>query len=172
MFRIKHVKLTRNSVLTALVILMILWALPGAIQDTRETGRVYLFSRQFLEELPRRFSGPGRLRFILQPLVAILLGVRSGLADAKSGQSPYVFTLLFHGHKRKELLRSGITAIGHVLAIGILLDAVAQFLIYKQIHPGAALVIGPLLVGIPYASVRGLTLRLARRLQPPRPVTS
>jgi len=94
------------------------------------------------------------------------------LADAKSGQSPFIFALLFHAHKRKELLRSGITAVGHVLAFGILLDAVVQWIIYGQIHPGAALVIGPLLVWIPYASARGLTLRLARRLQPPRPVAS
>ena len=165
-------KLNRNSVLTALVILMILWALPGAVQETLQTGRVYLFSRQFLEDLPRRFSGPGRLRFILQPLIAILFGVRCGLADAKSGQSPYFFALLFHVHKRKELLRSGMTAIGHLLAIGILLDAVAQLLIYKQIHPGAALVIGPVLVCGPYASARSLTARLARRLKPPRSVTS
>jgi hypothetical protein len=166
------VKLTRNKVLAALVILMILWALPGAIQDTRETGRVHLFSRQFFEELPRRFSGPGRLRFIMQPLVAILLGVRGGLADAKSGGSPYILALLLHGHKRKELLRSGITAIGHVLAIGILLDAVAQLLIYKQIHPGAALVIGPVVICAPYAMARSLTLRVARRLKQPQPVSS
>jgi hypothetical protein len=166
------VKLTRNSVLTALVILMILWALPGAIQETLQTGRIYLFSRQFLEELPQRFSGPGRLRFVLQPLVAILFGVRCGLADAKSGRPPYIFSLLFHAHKRKELLRSGIMAIGHVLAFGILLDAVAQWLIYGQIHPGAALVIGPALVWAPYASARGLTARLARCLKPQRPVTS
>jgi len=171
LFTLEPVKLTRNSVLTALVILMILWALPGAIQDTLQRGRVYLFSRQFLEELPKRFSGPGRLRFILQPLVAILFGVRCGLADAKSGRSPFIFALLFHAHKRKELLRSGITAIGHLLAIGILLDGVAQLLIYKQVHPGAALVIGPFLVCLPYAMARGLTLRLARRLQPQRSVT-
>lgn len=165
-------KLTRNSVLAALVILMVLWALPGAIQETLQTGRVYVFSRQFFEDLPQRFSGPGRLRFILQPLVAIVLGVRCGLADAKSGQSPFIYALLFHADKRKELLRSGMAAIGHVLAIGILLDAVAQLLIYKQIHPGAALVIGPALVFAPYAMARGLTLRLARRLQAPRSVTS
>jgi hypothetical protein len=108
----------------------------------------------------------------LQPLLAIVFGVRSGLADAKSGQSPYIFALLFHGHKRKELLRSGITAIGHLLTMGILLDAVAQLLIYKQIHPGAALVIGPALVCVPYALARGLTMRLARRVQPHGPVPS
>src|SRR5262245_43118340 len=151
---------------------MILWALPGAIQETLQTGRVYVFSWQFFEDLPRRFSGPGRLRFILQPFVAILYGVRCGLADAKSGQSPFIWALLFHTHKRKELLRSGMRAIGHVLAIGILLDAVAQLLIYKQIHPGAALVIGPLLVSVPYAAARGLTLRLASRLQASRSVAS
>ena len=152
--------------------LMILWALPGAIQETLQTGRVYVFSRQFFEELPQRFSGPGRLRFILQPLVAILLGVRCGLADAKSGQSPYLFAMLFHAHKRKELLHSGLLAVGHLLAMGILLDAVAQLLIYKQIHPGAALVIGPALVCVPYAVARCLTTRLARQLKVHRSVTS
>jgi len=171
-FTTKPVKLTRNSILAALVILMILWALPGAIQDTLQTGRVYLFSSQFLEELPRRFSGPGRLRFILQPLAAILFGVRCGLRDAKSGQTPYISAFLFHAHKWKELLHSGLAAVGHLLVMGILLDAVAQLLIYKQIHPAAALVIGPILICVPYALARCLTARPARRLQTPRSVTS
>jgi hypothetical protein len=63
-----------------LAFLVIATALPFAIVDTIETGRVYLFSRQFLEELPQRFTGPGRLRFILPPTVAIALGIRGGLA--------------------------------------------------------------------------------------------
>ena len=45
------------------------------------------------------------------------------------------------------------------------MDAVAQLLIYKVIHPGAALLIGPLLVGVPYAMSRALTGRLARWLK-------
>jgi hypothetical protein len=45
------------------------------------------------------------------------------------------------------------------------LDVAAQLLIYKQIHPGAAIVIGPLLVSLPYAVARGLTARLARIFQ-------
>jgi hypothetical protein len=162
---IKTVKLNRNRLLAALVILMVLAALPGAVRDTLETGRVYLFSRQFFEELPQRFSGPGRLRFIFQPLLALFFGVRSGLHDARIGNPPYISALLFHGHRRKELLHSGLGAIGHLLAAGILLDAVAQLLIYKQLHPGAAIVIGPLLVCLPYAVTRGLTARLARWLK-------
>jgi hypothetical protein len=141
---------------------MILAALPGAVQETLETGRVYLFSKQFLEDLPQRFTGPGRFRFILQPLLAILFGVRGGLADAREGKSPYLFALFFHAQKRKELLQSGLAAIGHMLAIGILVDAVAQLLIYQRVHPGAALVVGPVLICVPYASARGLTARLAR----------
>ena len=169
---VKPLKLTLNRVLIALVVFMILWTLPGAVRETLETGRVYLFSKEFLEELPRRFSGPGRLRFILQPLFAILIGVRSGLADAKGGQPPYLFTLFFHAQKRRELLQSGFTAVGHLLAMGILLDAVAQLLIYKEIHPGAALLIGPVLICFPYASARGLTARLARWLKQERWVAS
>jgi hypothetical protein len=89
------VKLRPESILTALALLVIVAAIPSAVVDTIETGRVYLFSMQFLEELPQRFTGPGRLRFILQPMLAIFLGVRGGLADAKAGNPPYLFGLLF-----------------------------------------------------------------------------
>ena len=158
-------KVNHRKLLTAFVIVMVLASLPGAFQETLETGRVYLFSRQFLEDLPRRFTGPGRFRFILQPLLAIVFGVYGGLADAKEGHSPYIFALLFHAQKRRQLLRSGFEAVGPLLAMGILLDAVAQLLIYRRIHPGAALLIGPVLICTPYACSRGLTARLARWLK-------
>ena len=70
--------LRRETVVTVLALLVIAGALPFAIIDTIETGRVYVFSRQFLEELPQRFTGPGRLRFILQPMIAIVLGFAEG----------------------------------------------------------------------------------------------
>ena len=162
----KPVKLNRNRILTALVILMVLWALPGADRETLETGRVYLFSRQFLEDLPQRFSGPGRLRFILQPLVAILLGVRCGLADANRDRRLIFSPCCFMLTSGRNCCRAAMAAVGHLLAMGILLDAVAQLLIYKLIHPGAALVIGPILVCVPYAVARCLTARLARWLKP------
>jgi fumarate reductase subunit D len=55
----------RDAMVTALALLVVAIAIPFALMDTIETGRVYVFSRQFLEELPQRFIGPGRLRFIL-----------------------------------------------------------------------------------------------------------
>jgi hypothetical protein len=151
----------RETIVTALAILVIVAALPFAIEETIETGRVYLFSRQFLEELPQRFTGPGRLRFILQPAFAILLGVRGGLADARTGSPPFLFGLLFDAGRRRELLRSGVATIRNLLAFGIILDVVFQLVLYRSVHPGAAVLIGPILICAPYALSRALTRRVA-----------
>ena len=110
--------LRRDTIVTVLAFLVIAIAIPFAILDTIETGRVYVFSRQFLEELPQRFTGPGRLRFILQPMIAIVLGIRGGLADTKAGNPPYLFGLLFGAGRRRELLRSGAAAIRNLVALG------------------------------------------------------
>ena len=152
----------RETLLTALAILAIAAALVPAIVDTIETGRVYLFSRQFLEELPARFTGRGRLRFILQPTIAILLGLRGGLRDARAGHPPYLFGLIFAGGRRRDLLRSGLAAIRNLLAAGIILDLVFQLVLYRSVHPGAAVVIGPILICAPYALSRALSNRVAR----------
>ena len=158
-------KMTRgslNTVVTIAAVLILLAALPSAVRDTFETGRVYLFSREFLEELPQRFTGPGRFRFILQPLIAVLLGFRGGLSDAQAGRPAYLYSVIMHGKNRKELLRSGLTDVRTLLAMGILLDAVAQLLIYGDVHPGAALVVGPVLICVPYSVARALTNRAVR----------
>ncbi len=155
--------LRRDTIVTVLALLVIAATIPFAILDTIETGRVYLFSRQFLEELPQRFTGPGRLRFILQPMVAIVLGIRGGLADAKAGNLPYLFGLLFGAGRRRELLRSGVATVRNLVALGIIMDIVFQRVIYHSVHPGAALVVGPILICFPYAMSRALTTRLARR---------
>jgi len=157
-------KVTRSNIVTAVALLILVAAIPSAIRDTIETGRIYLFSWQFIKELPQRFTGPGRFRFILQPSIAILLGCRGGLADARTGRMPYLYGLLTGGHDRKELVQSGWHAIRDLVAMGIVLDAVAQLLIYRQVHPVVALVIGPTLIGLPYAVSRALTNRVARRL--------
>ena len=137
-----------------------------AVRDTIDSGRVYLFSQQFLDELPQRLTGPGRFRFVLQPLVAMLLGLRSVLGDARSGRPPYLWGLLSGAASRKDLMRSGLAAIRDLIAVGIVLDAIAQLLIYGQVHPGAALVIGPVLICVPYAVARALTNRAAQPMHP------
>jgi hypothetical protein len=161
---VENLTLRRDTIVTVVALLVIVVALPFAIVDTFETGRVYVFSRQFIEELPQRFTGPGRLRFILQPMVAIVLGIRGGLRDAKAGNPPFLFGLLFSAGHRRELLRSGVAAIRNLLAFGIILDLVFQVVLYRSVHPGAALVVGPILICFPYALSRALTTRVARRM--------
>lgn len=154
-------KARRDTLVTGVAILVIAAALVPALLDTIETGRVYLFSREFLEDLPARFTGRGRLRFILQPTIAIVLGARGGVADARAGLPPYLLGLLFHGGRRRELARSGWAAIRNLLAAGIVLDIVFQLFLYRSVHPGAALVVGPIFIAGPYALSRALANRVA-----------
>ena len=154
-------KLGRENIVPALALIVILSAVPFAIMDTFQTGRVYLFSSEFLKELPQRFSGSGNFRFILQPVAAIILGVCGGLADVRAGNPPYLWGLIFHAKRRRELLRSGFAAIGNLLAFGIILDVIFQFVLYNAVHPGAALIVGPILICIPYALSRALTRRMS-----------
>ena len=155
-------KLTRSTVMTGVAVLVLLAAIPSAIREALESGRIYLFSREFLADIPARLTGPGRLRFILQPTVAIILGIRWGLADARAGRPPYLMGLLFHPLHRREYVRTGLSTVRDLVAFGIILDVVAQFLIFQQVHPGAALVVGPVLIATPYGLARGLTNRVAQ----------
>jgi len=137
-------------------------SVPGALRDAYERGGFYLFSQAFLEDLPKRLTGPGRFRFVLQPLVATLLGIRSGIADARAGRPPYLLGLVTDGEHRRELMRDGLSTVANLLLMGILLDSVFQWLILGQSYPGPALIVGPVLITAPYAIARALSNRASR----------
>jgi hypothetical protein len=99
---------------------------------------------------------------VLQPTVAILLGMRDGLLDARTGRPPYLYSLLFYQSHRGEQLRSGFDSVVNLMLMGILLDSIAQWLILGASYPGAALVVGPALIAIPYACTRALANRVVR----------
>jgi hypothetical protein len=155
--------ISRRSILYAVVITLLLAALPGAILRILHTGDLYLFTDRFFQDILARLSGPGRVRFVVQPTVAILLGVRSGIKDAREGVPPFLWALAFHGERRRALLRSAFISIRDLLAIAILLDVISQFLIFHEVRPGAALVVGPVLITMPYVVVRALSNRMVRR---------
>ena len=137
-------------------------ATPGALRDAWERGGIYLFSWEFFEDLPRRLTGPGRMRFVFQPLVAILLGIRAGRGDAKAGRPPYFLAVIAHPQHRRQMLGETARELVNVVLIGVLLDAVSQWLILGVAHPGAALVVGPVLIGLPYALARAISNRVTR----------
>ncbi len=148
--------------LLGLLLLVFALTAPAAVRRALERGELYLFTTLFFSDIAPRLTGPGRLRFLLQPVVALLLGVRDGRADLRAGREPYIWALVTGRGSRRELLRSALASISNVVLAAILCDAIAQWLLFRVVSPGAALVIGPVLICAPYALARALANSGAR----------
>ena len=122
-----------------------------------------LFPRSFGEGFEARITGPGKGRFVLQPLVAIALGTRDGIADAKQGKPPYYIRILFTSEPTLDLLKTSLKRIGTPLALGIVLDMILQWVIFQSVLLLPAILAGAILVALPYSLARGLSNRVARR---------
>ena len=156
------ISINRSSILSALVVIALVAAVPFAVWEFIHTGELYILTHRFLEDIVARLYGPGRLRFILQPLVAIAFGTRDGIKDARAGKPPFLRDLILHKAERTGLMRSALASVRDLVAIAILLDVISQLIIFRMVHPGAALLIGPVLIALPYASSRALANRMAR----------
>jgi hypothetical protein len=158
----KGISRTATLVLASVTVLVLVVSLPDSLRDDYQRGGLYMFSRSFIRDIPKRVTGPGRFRLILQPVVAAFLGIRSGLADSRGGRPPYISGVLFHRWARRECLKSGFRSMVNLMLMSVLFDSLFQWMIYGSSHPGAALVFGPVLVGVPYVLARDLTNRCAR----------
>lgn len=156
------ISISTSTALTAIVSAVLIAAMPFAVIEFFERGELYLLSQRFIDDMVARLHGPGRLRFILQPMAAILPGVRDGVKDALVGNPPYLWGLIFHPGRRPGLVRSALASVRDLLAVAILVDLAVQALIFHTVHPGAALILGPLLIALPYALSRALTNRVVR----------
>lgn len=109
----------------------------------------------------RRFSGPGHVRLIIQPVVAIVLGIRDGLADSRTGDPPYLVGMIFHPELRRQLLYRTVEHILKPFVIGVAIDLILQYFIFQRVRLVPAVIVGLLLIGLPYALARGITNRIA-----------
>jgi len=159
----KKVRISRSAFLTALVVVALIAAVPLAVLELTRTGEFYIFSHRFAKDMVARLHGPGKLRFILQPSVAILLGIRDGTKDARAGATPFLWDLLFHSENRPRLVRSAFSSVRDLVAVAILFDIIAQLLILGMVNPFAALLLGPVLIALPYASSRALANRIRNK---------
>ena len=149
-------------ILASLTLLVLVLSAPASLREAYHRGGFYLFSHSFVEDIPKRLAGPGWFRLVLQPLVATFLGIRSGINDLRSGRPPYLSGVLFHRGLRNELLKSGFSTVINLLLMGVLLDSVFQWAILGISYPGAALVVGPMLIVAPYTVARALANRFGR----------
>ena len=117
-----------------------------------------------LDELTSRLSGgPFRFRLIVQPVMAAILGVRAGVADAKSGMSPFILGLLTRRAVSKSHVKTALRHLTVPVLIATVLDALVQYIMFGHIRPLTALIVGTLLMSTPYSLARALSNRVRTR---------
>jgi len=113
-----------------------------------------------------RPNGALSLRFFVQPTMAGLLALRSGIEDAREGRQGYLWALLTNPQRRFQLLHEGWRGARTPFLVAIALDAVYQIVTVQFVYPLELLFTATLLALVPYALLRGPFNRLARLLLP------
>jgi hypothetical protein len=107
-----------------------------------------------------RVSGPATLRFVLQPLLAVALGIRDGRNDARMAQTPYLSRIFSDAANRRSTLVSGCGAIKTPFLVALLVDAAVSLFVLGAIYPVSTLFVASLLVALPYVISREVTNRI------------
>lgn len=116
-----------------------------------------------VENLQDRVTGPMKFRLLLQPLMAVIFAVLSGLKDARAGKPPYFWALATDPSHRREMVKDGWKSVGKVFVLALVLDVVYQVIVQRFVYPGETIVVALVLAIVPYLIVRGLVNRFARK---------
>ena len=120
---------------------------------------VYGFSaevrQRIWQNLIERPTGPMTFRFILQPIMASITAWRDGARDARTGRSPYFWTMLTNRSAVGGRLQEGLIATSRILLLGLVMDVIYQVIVFDTFHPGEAAIISILLAFVPYLLLRG-----------------
>ena len=118
---------------------------------------------RLLEDMASRVTGPMKFRLVLQPVMAAIFAIRSGLADARNGKPAYFWALFSDPAHRADMLEDGWKSVGKVFVLALILDVVYQIIATRFVYPGEAIITAFFLAIVPYLFLRGLTTRLARK---------
>jgi hypothetical protein len=115
-------------------------------------------------QLIARVSGPMKFRLVLQPCMAAFFAIRAGLIDAKLGNRPYFWALLFPERRdRATLSKDGWKSVGRVIILAVILDVIYQIWQIHFVYIGEAFIVAFVLALLPYLILRGLVTRLFRK---------
>jgi hypothetical protein len=120
------------------------------------------FLGQIVAELAERASGPMKFRLLLQPAMATIFAVMSGIKDARAGKPPYFWALFTDPTHRQDMLSDGWKSVGTVFLLALALDVAYQVIVGVGIRPIEALIVAFILAILPYLALRGLVTRIAR----------
>jgi hypothetical protein len=148
-------------IMRIVVVLIIGLALAGAIWH----GFSFDVRQRVWGDILNRPGGPMTLRFVLQPVMATIAALRDGMKDARTGRSPYLWTMLTNRTERGGRLREGLISTSRTILIGLVMDTIYQAIVLKTFYPGEAVIIAILLAFVPYLFLRGTIARIAARFQ-------
>ena len=114
-----------------------------------------------------RTTGPLKFRFVLQPVIATLLAVRSGLKDSQEGKPPFFWAFCEDPAERKQLIHDCWKSVGKIFILAFVLDSIYQVVVLRWIYLVDALMVAFLLAIIPYVIVRGPVNRIATATKRP-----
>jgi hypothetical protein len=117
----------------------------------------------FWHELAARPEGPLAFRFILQPVMALAMATRDGIADAKSGRLPYLSVIIRDPQERVARLHDGLRATGRILLLAVAMDVTYQLIVLHGLRPVETLCVAFVLGFLPYLIARGPIARVVRR---------
>jgi hypothetical protein len=117
----------------------------------------------FFEGIARDLTGRGmfggrfQVRLFLQPLIAILLGFRLGILDAKKGAPSFLASLIAAATgERLSIVQASLKSVVMPLTVALVVDAILQQMILGHVRPLAAVLVGLLLVYVPFVASRDL----------------
>lgn len=117
---------------------------------------------RFYDDLIGRTHGPMSFRFFLQPGMALLMALRDGTRDAKTGRRPYFWKIVNDPAARRASLHEGVKATTRILILGLVMEIIYQYRVLGTFHVLEAINVIVVLCFLPYLLMRGPINRLVR----------
>jgi hypothetical protein len=104
---------------------------------------------RFVENMTGRLTGPLHFRFLMQPAMAAILAIRSGIQDARDGRPPYFWAMFTDPANAGKLLHDGWQAVAHIFVIAVTMDVVYQLVILRWVYVLETLLVALALAVLP-----------------------
>jgi hypothetical protein len=86
--------------------------------------------------------------------MAAIVAIRDGLKDARTGNSPYFWTLVTNPRERIRRLNEGLNATARIILLGLVMDMIYQGIVLRQFYPGEAVIVALPFAYVPYVIMR------------------
>ena len=116
-------------------------------------------------DLLARDSGPLHFRLFFQPLVATILAIRAGWADAWAGRPIFFWTLVREPAQARTMLRNLWRFVGKVFLSAVALDVAYQLIVLQWIYPVQTLIVATMLALVPCLVVRAIGNRIVTAIR-------